>query len=262
MPFVLIIFFAILINPIPFPIATNRWTTAYYRYVEALPSGSLVLLSPDFVAAGYTENGYTGEAMLKQLWRKGADVIIVGYQAESPMMADKMLLRLNDWIKAHNLVYGMDYVSLPMVTGLEVGAAALAQKGKDLFSVDVYGTPISQIPIMQRFTNYASINLCIGMGGRATTGYYISHWFIPYGVRVGDAGATLGLGGSIATFDKGQIVGAVVGLTGTAEYESLIGEFSVATKLVGTLNAAVLTMVGSVIIININFVLKKFGRKT
>jgi hypothetical protein len=102
-------FFFILVNPIPFPVEINRWTQAYYDYVESIPSGSLVIMSPDFVAAGYQENGYAGEGMLKQFWRNGLDVILVGFQPESTQMSEKMVSRISDYIAANNVVYGEDY---------------------------------------------------------------------------------------------------------------------------------------------------------
>jgi hypothetical protein len=253
-------FFFILINPIPFPVEINRWTQAYYDYVESIPSGSLVIMSPDFVAAGYQENGYAGEGMLKQFWRNDLDVIIVGFQPESTQMAEKMVSRISDYIAANNVVYGEDYVLLPMVSGLEVGAASLALEGKSMFDADHYGTPISQLPIVQRFNNYADVSFCVGMGGRATAGYFINHWHIPFGTKVGSAAAALGLAGSVANFDQGWTVGAVVGLVGTTEYELLNMEYTVATKLTGTLNMAVLILLIGVILANVVYFMTKSNK--
>jgi hypothetical protein len=253
-------FFFILVNPIPFPVEINRWTQAYYDYVESIPSGSLVIMSPDFVAAGYQENGYAGEGMLKQFWRNGLDVILVGFQPESTQMSEKMVSRISDYIAANNVVYGEDYVILPMVGGLEVGAASLALEGNSMFNADNYGTPISQLPIVQRFNNYQDVAFCVGMGGRATAGFFINHWNIPFGTKVGSAAAALGLSGAIANFDQGWTVGSVVGLVGTTEFEILNQEYTVATKLTGTLNMAVMIFLLGVALANVVYFMKKTNK--
>ena len=253
-------FFFILVNPIPFPVEINRWTQSYFDYVESIPSGSLVIMSPDFVAAGYQENGYAGEGMLKQFWRNGLDVILVGYQPESTQMAEKMVSRISDYIAANNVVYGQDYVIMPMISGLEVGAASLALEGNSMFDADHYGTPISQLPIVQRFNNYADVAFCVGMGGRATTSYYVNHWHIPFGTKIGDAAAALGLAGAVTNFDQGWTVGSVVGLVGTTEFELLNQEYTVATKLTGTLNMAVLILLLGVILANVVYFMTKANK--
>jgi hypothetical protein len=217
-------------------------------------------MSPDFVAAGYQENGYAGEGMLKQFWRNGLDVIIVGFQPETTQMADKMVSRISDYIAANNIVYGEDYVILPMVGGGEVGAASLALEGKSMFNTDFSGTSISQLPIVQRFNNYQDIDFCVGMGGRATAGYFINQWNIPFGTKVGSASAALGLSGAIASFDQGWTVGSVVGLVGTTEFEILNQEYTVATKLNGTLNMGVLVFVIGIILTNVVYFMKKTSK--
>jgi hypothetical protein len=98
------------------------------------------------------------------------------------------------------------------------------------------------------------------MGGRATAGFFINHWNIPFGTKVGSAAAALGLSGAIANFDQGWTVGSVVGLVGTTEFEILNQEYTVATKLTGTLNMAVMIFLLGVALANVVYFMKKTNK--
>jgi len=251
---------ALLISPIALPIKVNRWTKAYYEYVQKLPAGSLVIVSPDFAAAAYSELGFATQDVLKHLWLRGANVIIVGFVADAPNMADQALRALQGYIAQNNIVYGQDFVALPLIAGGDTGRVALAEKGKALLTTDVYGTPVSQIPILQGFNTAKDIKLVVGID--MSSGYsWSSMWYIPYQVPVAGCGPVTGMHTTLTNFDAGLFVGAIVGLSGTAEYESLLGLYTTATAKASITNVTMFTVVLTSLAINIAYLLKKFGGK-
>lgn len=251
---------ALLVNPIAFPADVKRWTLAYYNFVEDLPPGSLVLFSPGFDAAAWSELGYATEGMLKQLWANEIDVIIVGFSPDAPVMAARVLGILDPWIQTNNIVYGQDYVSLPMIPGgTASGGAALAISGNALLSKDIHGTPVSDLPILQRFNSYQDIALCIGID-MSSGGEWVNQWYLPYNIPVAGCGPTTGMHTTVSNFDAGMFIGAVIGLTGTSEFEFLLGEYTLASGKAAIINVTMLMLPIIAIIVNIHyFATKKKG---
>lgn len=245
----------LLVSPIAFPMKVNRWTQAYYNFVQNLPEGSLVMHCPDYPAAQEVELGYGYQGMLKQFWLNGLNVILVGINPDAPVMIDHALSSLQGFIKEHNIVYGVDYVALPMITGGDAGQAALAENGKNMLTTDVYGTPVSQIPILQGFNKASDIKLVTGSYS------WQAQWYIPYHVPVANLIASTEMHKVVSDFDAGLTVGSIVGVAGTAEFESLLGIYTRATATTSVTNVTMLTLVATTIIVNVAYFAKKMGGK-
>jgi hypothetical protein len=211
-----------IIQPLGLPIKIGENTRRVYRAVDELPDGSLVVLTPDFSYDNRGELLPMLEAFLKHLLSKDVKVISVGfYGATSPMLMEEAMRSVG--LENYGKEYGVDFVNLGFLVGAEPTIAAFGQDTHALVKVDYYGTPISEIPIMEYLHDAGDIDLEISLAaGMNYPELYLRQWQTTFGTKV--TGGSVGLiyaplSPYIAT---GQLEGYLPSLRGAAEYELLI----------------------------------------
>jgi hypothetical protein len=207
------------LRPLGIPVATNKMTLDFYNTLQSLPPGSTVVLMMDVGLGSWIEQGPATVAVLQHLFNLPIKLLVSGFSNQLNVYWDYILQEGKLDLK--NKKYGEDYVILGFVTGGESGSAALAS---DLFTTkqDRYGTPLTDLPIMQNLKTAKDVNVVITVMAGTEEEWYLRQWQAPYDTKVGAviSGVTTPL--AMTYYVSGQMFGMVSSLRGGAEYELLV----------------------------------------
>ena len=241
--------------PIGIPISINKNSRDFYNTIEALPIGSGVLFDMAFGAAMYTEQGYSAEAVMTHLLSKGLKVVIV-----SSAPGIQVYISLLDKV-AKRYQYGTDYVNLGYIPGREIMVASLATDLWATAGTDVYGTSLSQFPIMARFHRVTDFSLLILADSDTDMPFaWLRQWFAPYNIYVLAIyyGA---LGSLMLPYYPAQVKGYLLSIRGGAEYELLINRPGAAIQGLDQNNLSGLYTIAVIVLGNIGFFMGKVKRR-
>jgi hypothetical protein len=160
--------------------------------------------------------------MMKHALSKGLRVITIAFSIAGPEMAE-MCARESGY--EANTEYGVDYVNLGFAAGFETAMSAFASDPHSLVTADFYGTPVSDIPIMNDFHGLDDLKL-IAFTTSTSQDHYIRQW-TGYDAMVVGCIQSLYYSVMNVYMGTGQIVGFINGLRGSAEYELLTRELGV-----------------------------------
>ena len=210
-----------IVMPIGLPVTTTGPTRSAYEFVEALPPGSVVLLSFDYGPDSAPENDPMADGFLRQCFVRKLPVIVCAlYPLGGLTLANNSLARVT--AEFPDLRYGVDYVNL----GYKDGAAAVLRSlDKDFvgsFPADTRGTPIAQIPIMKSVHSIRDVKVVYSVATGIIGEWWITQMHPQSGTPVIVGPTAVGAPKYYAYLNAGQMVGMVGGMKGAAEYEKLL----------------------------------------
>jgi len=219
----LVIFIVTSIIPMGAPFVISEYTLEAYNLFEELPEGSIVVMGGAYVFAFDLESSAGMIATLKQMARLGHKLVCAPLAVEA-VQYEKYCIDMARVDEKYGgpWKYGVDYVILPYIPGGDAALVSFLEDVKATVSVDVAGTPLSELPLMDEFNNWEDIDV----------------WALPhYGVTsiarfvVGERGIPMIHHAQAASF-AGDInymaiypglVFATNGFLGGAQYERLEG---------------------------------------
>jgi hypothetical protein len=215
---VLVILFP-LFRPLGLPLTITKPVKDAYDLVESLPKGSIVLHANDVAPSNEAENWCQLLAMVKHNVSKGHRIILVSTVAEGPMYSDRIRREVAE---PAGYLYGKDIVVLPYRAGGETAVTALAEDFQGTYKADYYGTPSSQLPLMQEVKGMKDIAM-IGCWTSGDLGlWYIRQVEAKYKTPTVTGIVAVGLTLYGPFQASGQLKGLLLGQAGAAEYETLI----------------------------------------
>jgi hypothetical protein len=202
------------------PVTVSPETEALYDAVEELPDRSFVLLGVDWTAGTRGENGPQTLSIIRHLMRKHLRFGILCFgDAQSKTLAEEIATDLG---KQFDYQEGRDWVNF----GYQVDQAnylkAFVLNIPEQVKVDIQGTPLSKLPVMEGIQTARDIRLLIDITPSTTYSAYIQFVQGPYNtnLKMGMACTSVMAPEAYNYFDSKQFVGLVAGLTGATEYES------------------------------------------
>lgn len=223
--FVLFLITLILVfNPLFLPLRITYQTQDFYDRMEEITNDDYVVFSAP-VGPG-TLKGEDRDwwiTVMEHLKELNPDKLVFHPTSENWPAALKPfreILGLDDvW------TYGEDYVFMPYSAGEEVAWAAFASDIHGFFASDAYGTPLSQIPMMDDLRSMADFDLAIVRYGIFTWGeMYFRQWSAKYDIDTLCMAAFSTLASFYGTRAEGGLVQGNLDLRrGWAEYEFMRG---------------------------------------
>ncbi|MCD6161862.1 MAG: hypothetical protein J7K40_05550 [candidate division Zixibacteria bacterium] len=198
------------------PIVKNIFDT-----IESLPAGSRVLLSMDYGPSTVPEIQPMANVLVRHCNEKNLKIYYLCLWATGQNLTTITI----DSVQTKEFpdkVYGEDFVNLGYKAGNEGLINVLFTDMKKMYTTDVLGTYIDEIPMMKQVSNLTSFDLIVGLGG-GTPG--IKEWIL----FAGDPGGIPVAGGCTAVqapllypYWPNQLLGMMGGIKGAAEYESAL----------------------------------------
>ena len=167
-------------------------------------------------------------ALLHQLFENNHKVYVSCLWPDGQFMADEALKEV---AHLYNKQYGKDYVILGYKPGNEAIIKGMVRDLRAIFSTDVKGTKVEEIPMMEGIYKFEDFNFLFS----ASAGFPGSIEWMQYATDNTDVkmstGTTSIMVNDIMPFVvSDQIQGILAGMPGAAEYESLVGEKGSATS--------------------------------
>lgn len=164
-------------------------------------------------------------------------------------------------------MYGVDWAFFPYIAGGNTAVAAMAASFSNILTLDYYGTPATELPVMQYVKTGADVDLyyAIGHGSGPLDAVFYPMYHTKAITADTESYEVTSLTGYFLT---GKMHGGVFGLVGSTAYENLLdkngytnnqknaGAGLVATNM-GDLYMVAILIVGNIIIAGKKFQIEK-----
>jgi hypothetical protein len=249
---VLVLTFLPAFYPIGLPLPQYFLTNKVYNAINSLNPGDLVLISFDFSPGEWVELGIAMKDIMQHLFIKHARLVIIAFSPNGPALANKVLSEID----LKGAVYGKDYVVLGYIPGDEAGMAAFVSNPK-MFTVDYYGNPIANMPIMNAFNTISDFKMYI-----FACYTWVDPWLRQFSGKVGMIIGVLSadiVPQVMPYINSGQMYSLIRGSRGAAEYEQLMGIKGEATAFMDAASLTVSLGVVLTIVANYGYLKKRLG---
>jgi hypothetical protein len=217
-----------LLWPLNLPLEPSAPVRNYYRAIETLPPGSLVLVSADFDPASRPELEPMARTTLNHLFRRRCKVVVVCLYQGGARFVDAIV---EDVARERHQRYGVDYANLGYKPGDEAVMVLMGQSLVNTFPRDQAGRDVSMLPVMQGVRNYSNFALLVSLStGYPGTKEYVQQVQGRFHVPI-VAGVTAVTAPTLYPYlQSGQLQGLLGGMAGAAEYEDLRFERGMASR--------------------------------
>jgi hypothetical protein len=195
-----------------------------YATIEALANNAPVLLAFDYDPSTSGEMEVVAQSLVGQLMDRGARVVIMSLLPAGPATAqslvDKLAAERTDYADS----YGQRYANLGYLPGQAAAVRLVGVSLETAFPHDYFGTPLSDLPVMQGLSNGQDFDLVLELAAaQDSLRWWVEQAGTPYEIPLG-----AGVSASVAPLarpyyetEPKQLVGMVAGVQGTAGYEAL-----------------------------------------
>jgi hypothetical protein len=238
-----------LVYPLGLPVVLSEPVKDYYQSIADLPEGSVIAVSFGASASLLDEQEAQFLATWRTIFDHGHKVIWYCTTEDASIIINNELKVVNP--ESYGYTYGEDYVILPYSPLGEAGQTAFALSIRSIYSTDINGDSLDDIPIIADIDNEAGIDLLVYQYTSCTDiEWAVRQWVVPYDKPV--IATTLGCCGPMAApYYPTQIQGFLSGSGGGTELEVVSGNPCPGAAMVDAKNLGILPFIAAVIWMNI-----------
>ena len=144
----------------PAPDMAQNPTERLYRAIDSLPPGSLILLGVDFGASSQAEMLPLLANITDHIFRGGRRLLVISLTDQGPLLSS---VTLHNVAARHDAVYGRDWALLGTIPGEETALLRFGRDIRSVFTVDLMGNPVEDMPLMKNVNNAGQISLAIDL---------------------------------------------------------------------------------------------------
>lgn len=250
-----------LLFPLGLEVEVSNETRMAFDAIEALPEGSLILISFEYGPSTAPENHPMSVGVLRHCFRKNLRVICMALWPEGGFMCRDALEQVAD--QEFHKTYGVDYVNLGFKAGNEVVIRSVGESFPETYPLDAAGRDIAEFPIMQGVQNLANVDFIFSVSsGFPGTVEWVQYAADPYGKKLSSGTTAVQVNENIPYVRSGQLIGIVGGMSGAAEYEKLLRRPDLATRAMDAQSIAHLVIVAFILLGNITYTIdRRRGRR-
>jgi len=222
-----------LLRPIGVPLTPTKPVRQFHDAIEALPAGSIVLMSCDYDPGGKPELVPMTRTALRHLFDRKCRVVVTCLWTGGSGLVDETLEGLAQEYRAagHELVYGRDYVDLGYKAGYEAVMVLMGKGIANAFPQDQRANSTASLPLMKSVRDYSSFALLVNISaGYPGTKEWVQQVNSRFHLPMISGCTAVSTPEYFPYLQSGQLRGLMGGMAGAAEYEKLRGEKGSATR--------------------------------
>ena len=202
------------------PIRPRPESQTVFNEINKLNEGDKILLSFEYGPSTKPEIHPMSIAILKHLFARNIQVYGFALWPDGNFMSTEAFSEVShDYGKK----YGIDYVNLGYKPGAEAVVKGIASDIRSLYTVDLKGTPIDDIPMMKDVVNVENFDFVFSLSaGYPGSTEWVQYACDPQNIPLSTGVTSIQVTDILPYVENGQIRGILAGMPGAAEYESLV----------------------------------------
>jgi hypothetical protein len=256
---ILLLIFIPLLNPLGLPISTNTWTVDAYDAILATPDDKVIIWEDNWSIGGLADSEPGHTALMRIMLENNIKFVMVSLTPDTPLLHTYITDAVSKYPESQGKVYGVDWVQMGFLAGQEGALSLMAEDMHSAFASDYYGTPLSQLPLMDNVIDFNDIALVIsGSSSQTWVEAPIRQWYTKYDVEVVSYTLSGGTVLSATYWPNNGIVGIIEGSRGGAELEFIGSVPGIGASQSDAKTLAFLATAGFIVLGNISY----FGAKS
>ena len=205
---------------IDLPIRPTPESQIVFDEINKLNEGDKVLLSFEYGPSTKPEIHPMAIAILKHLYAKNIQVYGFALWPDGNFMSTEAFSEVSD---DYDKKYGVDYVNLGYKPGGEAVIKGIASDIRTLYTVDLQGTSINDIPMMKDVVNIEDFDFVFSLSaGYPGSKEWVQYACDPKNIPLSTGCTSIQVTDIMPYVENDQIRGILAGMPGAAEYESLV----------------------------------------
>ena len=205
---------------IDLPIRTTPESQIVFDEINKLNAGDKILLSFEYSPSTKPEIHPMAIAILKHLYAKNIQVYGFALWPDGNFMSTEAFSEVSD---DYDKKYGVDYVNLGYKPGGEAVIKGIASDIRTLYTVDLQGTFINDIPMMKDVFNIEDFDFVFSLSaGYPGSKEWVQYACDPNNIPLSTGCTSIQVTDIMPYVENDQIRGILAGMPGAAEYESLV----------------------------------------
>ena len=202
------------------PIRPTPESQIVFDEINKLNEGDKVLLSFEYGPSTKPEIHPMAIAILKHLYAKNIQVYGFALWPDGNFMSTEAFSEVS---VEFDKKYGIDYVNLGFKPGQEAVITGIASDIRTLYTVDLKGTPINDIPMMKDVVNIEDFDFVFSLSaGFPGSKEWVQYACDPKNIPLSTGCTSIQVTDIMPYVENNQIRGILAGMPGAAEYESLV----------------------------------------
>ena len=202
------------------PIRPTPESQIVFDEINKLNAGDKVLLSFEYGPSTKPEIHPMAIAILKHLYAKNIQVYGFALWPDGNFMSTEAFSEVSD---DYDKKYGVDYVNLGYKPGGEAVIKGIASDIRTLYTVDLQGTSINDIPMMKDVVNIEDFDFVFSLSaGYPGSKEWVQYACDPKNIPLSTGCTSIQVTDIMPYVENDQIRGILAGMPGAAEYESLV----------------------------------------
>jgi len=240
-------------SPIGIPLRVGQNVKDYADALYALEPGSVVLCKFSGYATMLPDVEPIYMATWKILLSRPVKFLVLIQHPDSPSIIQYEFERLKPYIDEYGKEYGVDYMFFPYISMTEAAEISFTENIRDIFTEDLFGTPLDELPIMENIHSAHDFDLVISMSPEYDTRRY----YVPYGIPLICWGTGTGLLPFVPPYYGYSVLGYCGGASQGGELELYSGFLGEGVKYNDAKNLAIIGLMVFIVVGNIAY----FGEK-
>ena len=205
---------------IDLPIRPTPESQIVFDEINKLNEGDKVLLSFEYGPSTKPEIHPMAIAILKHLYAKNIQVYGFALWPDGNFMSTEAFSEVSD---DYDKKYGVDYVNLGYKPGQEAVIKGISSDIRTLYTVDLQGTSINDIPMMKDVVNIEDFDFVFSLSaGYPGSKEWVQYACDPKNIPLSTGCTSIQVTDIMPYVENDQIRGILAGMPGAAEYESLV----------------------------------------
>ena len=204
------------------PVRPKIHSQIVFDEIEKLKADDKVLLSFEYGPSTKPEIHPMSIAILKHMFAKTIKVYATALWPDGIFMSTEALEEISG---EYGKEYGIDYVNLGFRPGNEAVVKGIASDLRAMYTFDIKGTSIDDIPMMDGIKNIEDFDFIFSLSaGYPGSTEWVQYAADPKGIPMSTGCTSIQVTDIIPYVENKQILGILAGMPGAAEYESLVDE--------------------------------------